>query len=150
MFEFQQLCNEVEALSPAERAALMTEKAVSVVDALRKLDLEEDPVDILVTFILGSVISDGSISEKDYLRLAPSLEQAFGDLCDLTGLKQTLKVSRDVVKEVKDFTAELLGILNEADDQLGSDIIALCLLVTSVDGKISLKEKKYIKQLCKA
>ena len=149
MFEFQALCSEVEALTPAARAALIAEKSVAVVDGLRALNLPVDPIEILASFVVGSVVSDGSISEKDYLNIHPALEQAFGELCDLAGIARTFKVSRDVRKEIENDTRELIAILGEADETLGADIVLLCLLVTSVDGKVSLKEKRYIKQLCK-
>ncbi len=44
----------------------------------------------------------------------------------------------------------MISIINVCDEELATDIISLCLLITSVDGKISLKEKRYIRQLCKA
>ncbi len=151
MFEFQKLCNEVEALTPPERAALIVDKAVTVVDGLRGLGLDgEDPVNTLAAFIIGSVVSDGSISEKDYLYIYPSLVKAFGEFCDLAGIKSELKVSKDLQNIIKEYTKELLNILSAANEELGADIILLCLLVTSVDGKVSLKEKRYIRQLCKS
>ena len=104
---------------------------------------------MLASFIIGSVEADGSISEKDHLNIFPTLEQAFGDLCDLAGIERSIKISKDVRKEIEGFTKQLLEILAEADETLGADIILLCLLVTSADGKVSLRERKYIKQLCK-
>ena len=149
MFEFQSLCNKVEALSPDERGALIAEKSVAVVRGLRALNLPIDPIEILASFVIGSVMSDGSISEKDYLNIHPDIEKAFGDLCDIAGIERTFKVSRDVRKEIERDTTELLAVLGEADEALGMDIVLLCLLVTSVDGKVSMREKRYIKQLCK-
>ena len=149
MFEFQALCNVVEALTPAERGALIADKSVSVVEGLHKIEFPADPVDVLASFIIGSVFADGSLSEKDLLNIYPALTQAFGEMCDLAGIQRTIKASRDVQKEIKKYTTELLGILSEADENLGSDIVLLCLLITSADGKVSLKEKRYIKQLCK-
>lgn len=35
-------------------------------------------------------------------------------------------------------------------DDVKEDILTLCLCVVAIDGKISLKERKYVKQLCKA
>ena len=150
MLEFQKLCREIEGLNPLQRAALLTEKSVDVITGLRKLECAEfDPVVVLASFIIGSVVSDGSISEKDYLFIYPSLAKAFGNECNLYEIKSSIKVSKDVQKAIADYTKELLEIISEADDRLRNDIISLCLLVTSVDGKISLKEKRYIRQLCK-
>ena len=38
-------------------------------------------------------------------------------------------------------------MLSLVDDSIREDVVALCLAVVTVDGKISLKERKYIKKL---
>lgn len=149
MFEFQKLCNEVEALTSAQRAALIAEKAASVTEGLCALGLEgTDPVETLAAFIIGSVVSDGVVGEKDLLNINPALTEAFGEACDLAGIQRNYKVSKDVKKLITDYTKQLLAVLAAASEELGADIVMLCLLVTSADGKVSLKEKRYIKQLC--
>lgn len=150
MFEFKKLCNELEKLSPTERGVLLAEKSISVVKGLNSLDLPFNAVKTLVTFIIGSVVSDGSINEKDYLYIYPSLVKAFGRDFDFISAKQVLQIAKDIKKEIAAQTKELLSVIAKCDENLASDIIALCLLITSVDGKISLKEKRYIRQLCKA
>lgn len=149
MFEFKKLCNELEKLSSIERSALLAEKSIAVVKGLKELDLSFDPVKTLVAFILGSVVSDGSLSEKDYLYIYPSLVKAFGKDFDFMAAKQALQVAKDVKKEISNYTKELMSVISVCDEDLAMDIVALCLLVTSVDGKISLKEKRYIRQLCR-
>lgn len=79
MFEFKKLCNESEKLNPVERGALLLEKSVAVVNGLHELNLPVDPVGTLVSFIMGSVVSDGAFNEKDYLYIYPSLVKAFGN-----------------------------------------------------------------------
>ncbi|MBD5131271.1 MAG: TerB family tellurite resistance protein [Clostridiales bacterium] len=150
MFEFKKLCNEVEKLSPADRGLLLVEKSVSVVKGLNSLDLPFNPVKTLVTFIIGSVVSDGSISEKDYLYIYPSLVKAFGHDFDFMSAKQALQIAKDIKKEISSHTKQLLSVIATCDEDLAADIVSLCLLVTSVDGKVSLKEKRYIRQLCRA
>lgn len=150
MFEFKKLCKEVEKLNPAERGVLLAEKSITVVKGLNSLELPFDAVDTLVTFIIGSVVSDGSFSEVNYLHIYPSLVKAFGHDFDFKAVKQALQIAKDVKKEIERYTKMLLSVIAECDDNLASDIIALCLLVTSVDGKVSLKEQRYIRQLCKA
>ena len=150
MFEFKKLCKEVEKLNPAERGVLLAEKSITVVKGLNSLELPFDAVDTLVTFIIGSVVSDGSFSEVDYLHIYPSLVKAFGHDFDFKAVKQALQIAKDVKKEIERYTKMLLSVIAECDDNLASDIIALCLLVTSVDGTVSLKEQRYIRKLCKA
>lgn len=150
MFEFNKLCNELERLNPIERGVLLAEKSATVVEGLKNLDVPFDPVKTLVAFIIGSVASDGSINEKDYLYIYPSLIKAFGDDFDFISAKQALQIAKDIKKGITKATKELMSVINVCDEELANDIVALCLLVTSVDGKISLKEKRYIRQLCKA
>lgn len=150
MFEFNKLCNELEKLNPVERSVMVAEKSYSVVKRLKDLDVPFDPVKTLVTFIIGSVVSDGTINEKDYLYIYPSLIKAFGDEFDFVSAKQTLQFAKDIQKEISKYTKELMSVINECDEDLANDIISLCLLVASIDGKISLKEKRYIRKLCKA
>lgn len=150
MFEFKKLCNTLEELNPIERSVILAEKSVSVIKGLSGLNIPLDPVKTLVTFIIGSVVSDNSINEKDYLYIYPSLVKAFGNDFDFISAKQAIGLAKDIKKEITKYTKEMISIINVCDEELATDIISLCLLITSVDGKISLKEKRYIRQLCKA
>ena len=150
MFGFKKLCNELEALNPVERGVILAEKSVSVIKGLSGLNIPLDPVKTLVTFIIGSVVSDNSINEKDYLYIYPSLVKAFGNDFDFISAKQAIGLAKDIKKEITKYTKEMISIISVCDEALAADIISLCLLITSVDGKISLKEKRYIRKLCKA
>ena len=150
MFEFKKLCNDLEALNPIERGVILAEKSVSVMKGLSGLEIPINAVETLVTFVIGSVVSDGAINEKDYLYIYPSLVRAFGNDFDFISAKQAIGLAKDIKKEIIKYTKEMISIINVCDEDLAVDIISLCLLVTSVDGKISLKEKRYIRQLCKA
>ncbi len=150
MFEFKKLCNTLEELNPIERGVILAEKSVSVIKGLSGLNIPLDPVKTLVSFIIGSVVSDNSINEKDYLYIYPSLVKAFGNDFDFNSAKQAIGLAKDIKKEITKYTKEMISIINMCDEELATDIISLCLLITSVDGKISLKEKRYIRQLCKA
>lgn len=59
---------------------------------LNCLEIPLNPVETLVTFIIGSVVSDGSINEKDYLYIYPSLVKAFGNDFDFISAKQAKDV----------------------------------------------------------
>ena len=150
MFEFKKLCNTLEELNPIERGVILAEKSVSVIKGLSGLNIPLDPVKTLVTFIIGSVVSDNSINEKDYLYIYPSLVKAFGNDFDFISAKQAIGLAKDIKKEITKYTKEMISIISVCDEELATDIISLCLLITSVDGKISLKEKRYIRQLCEA
>lgn len=152
MLEFKKLCNEVEKLDPLSRGILLAEKSIAVVRGVKKLDppVDLDPVLTLATFIIGSVVSDGSIDEKAYLYIYPSLVKAFGKDFDFDAVKRTFRTAKNVDKEISDHTRELMSIISQCDEILAADVITLCLAAVSVDGKISLKEKRYVKRLLKA
>ena len=101
MFEFKKLCNELEALNPVERGVILAEKSVSVIKGLSGLNIPLDPVKTLVTFIIGSVVSDNSINEKDYLYIYPSLVKAFGNDFDFISAKQAIGLAKDIKKRLQ-------------------------------------------------
>ena len=44
----------------------------------------------------------------------------------------------------------MLSLISLADESLIEDVVMLCLCVVSVDGRISPREQRYIRKLCKA
>lgn len=149
MFEFRKLCNEFENLNSVERSLLLTEKSVKILAKIKLFDLPVDPISTLVGFIVGSVVADGKINEKEYLLIYPALIKAFGYDFDFQSVKQSF-ASSGARKLIGDYTKQMLQILSLADDELKCDVITLCLCVTALDEKISFREKQYIRRLCKA
>lgn len=151
MFEFSKLCREFEALSVAERSALLAEKSVGILAKLALLGIPGvDPIPTLAGFMLGSVVADGQINEQEYLLMYPGLVYVFGNDFDFESIKRSFDKDRDGKNEVKKYTRDMLSLLADADESLREDIVTLCLCVVSVDNKVSLREQRYIKQLCKA
>ena len=60
------------------------------------------------------------------------------------------KKDREAKKAIHNFTADLLSVLADGDDELREDVITLCLCVLSIDGRITIREKNYLKKLIKA
>lgn len=151
MFEFAKLCNECEKLSTVERGALLTAKSVKVLAKLHLLDIPGlDPVETLASFILGSIVADGKVNEQEYLLMYPALVKVFGDDFDFNSIKESFAKDYEGKKAVKDYTKDLMTILNETDESLQEDIVMICLMVVAIDGKVSLKERNYIRRLCRA
>ena len=50
---------------------------------------------------------------------------------------------------VKQYTQNLVAVLSLVDESVVTDVIMLCLCVLSVDGKVTLKERNYLKKLLK-
>ncbi len=151
MFEFKKLCDAFEEMSAAERGVMLAEKSVTILQKLSCLHVSViDPVKTLAGFIVGAVASDGKVNEKEYLLIYPSLVRVFGDEFDYASVKEGFKKDVEGRKALTEYTQSMLGILDFLDDELKSDIITLCLCVTAIDGKVNLREKNYIKRLCKA
>ena len=149
MFEFSKLCKKFESLSVLERSALLTSKSVDILAKLGQLDLPGiDPIHTLAGFILGSVVADGQVNEQEYLMIYPSLLYVFGNNFNFDSIKKSFRQDRDGRNEIKQYTKEMLSLLSLADESLKEDIILLCLCVVSVDNKVSLREQRYIRQLC--
>lgn len=150
MLEFKQLFKEYEELSVLQRSSILTYKSVDILAKLKKLDIEGiDPVNTLASFIIGAVVADNRVNEQEYLLIYPSLVKTFGDNFDFDSIKESFKKDYKGNSMIKKYSKELIEILSDVDESLQLDIIILCLCVVSLDGKISLKERRYIKQLCK-
>lgn len=148
MFEFKKVCDAYERLSPRERRLLLVEKSAVVLARLHNLSIPGvDPVDVLAGFLVGSVTADGKINEKEYLMIYPALVRTFGDDFDFASIKESFR-RKDDRKMVAEYTQEMLYLLGFMDEDLKWDIIILCLCVTSVDNRITLKEKRYLRRLC--
>ena len=151
MFEFTKLCNECEKMTVLERGALLVESSAKILAKLALLDIPDvDPVHVLASFILGSVVADGKVDEKEYLLIYPALVRVFGNDFDFESIKESFENDKDGNKALKEYTHELTSILAMLDESLQEDIVLLCLSVVTVDGKVSLKERNYIRRLCKA
>lgn len=149
MFDFIKLCNRFEKMSAIERAAVIADKSIGVVAGLNRLNNEHlDIANVLATFLVGAVACDGEINEVEYLLVYPSLVQIFGSDFDFESTKNCFK-SGDGKKAIKECTDELAAILSRGDDNLKTDAITLCLCAVSVDGKVSMKERSYVKKLFK-
>lgn len=148
MFEFNKVLKDYEQLSPIERGVILTEKSVKILAKLSALDIDGiDPVETLAAFIVGSVAADGKLHEKEYLLIYPALLNVFGPDFDYDSIKKLFESNKDGRKLIKEYTTELIDILETLDDELYEDVIILCLCVLTIDGKVSLREKLYVKNL---
>lgn len=150
MREFNVLCKETEELDVLSYGEILAEKSLTIIPAL-DLIFEDEIVatSIFATFIIGSIVADGKIDEAEYALLYPSLREFFGDNIDYESCKKIAKAFKAESKELKQYVDFMTDILGQLSDELKEDIITVCLLICAVDGKISLKEKMWIKQLIK-
>ncbi|MBS1455536.1 MAG: hypothetical protein HP008_00515 [Clostridia bacterium] len=148
MFEFAKVMKQYENMSAVERGLVITEKSVKILAALSTYDIDGiDPVETLAAFVMGSVVADGKLHEKEYLLIYPALVKTFGADFDFATIKKSFEEDKDTAKEIKKYTEELSKILGMLDEDLQADIVILCLCIMTVDGKVSLKERNYVKRL---
>lgn len=148
MFEFNKVMKDYESLNAIERGLMLTEKSVSILAKLSALDIDGiDPVETLASFIIGSVVADGKLHEKEYLLIYPALVKVFGSDFDYESIKKEFEADKDGRKDIARYTIDLLRVLGTVDETLYEDVIILCLCVVTIDGKVSLREKNYVKRL---
>ncbi|MFQ9423463.1 MAG: TerB family tellurite resistance protein [Christensenellaceae bacterium] len=148
MKDFNELCRSVEELSPLEYAAVLGRTSLKIMPAIRAFSEDgRTCAEVLAAFVIASVYADGKLDESEYLLMAPLLKAFFGEDFDFEDAKKLAKEWRKegrAVKKEVDYLVDFLGTLSE---ELKGDIIFACLLMCAVDGKVSLKEKSYIRQL---
>lgn len=148
MFEFNKVMKDYESLNAIERGLMLTEKSVSILAKLSALDIDGiDSVETLASFIIGSVVADGKLHEKEYLLIYPALVKVFGSDFDYESIKKEFEADKDGRKDIAGYTTDLLRVLGTVDETLYEDVIILCLCVVTIDGKVSLREKNYVKRL---
>ena len=151
MFEFDKLCKEIEGMDPQIFGEIFAEKSVTVLAALVAITKDGiDGVQIFLHFILCSVAADGKLDENEYLLLKPMFEKLAGKEVSYDDAVAIFKAAGlDRPREYKKAVDDMVDILGMVSLDLKREIIGLCLMVCAVDGKISRKEKKWIKQLAR-
>lgn len=148
MFEYAKVLKDYENLGAIERGVMLTEKSVSILARLAALDIDGiAPVETLASFIIGSVAADGKLHEKEYLLIYPALVKVFGQDFDYETIKKGFETDKEGRRLIEKYTKELIRVLGSVDETLYEDVIILCLCIVTIDGKISLREKNYIRKL---
>ena len=151
MFEFSKMCKEVEQMDPEMYAAIIKEKSAGILAALTAITRSgTDGATIFINFILASVAADGKLDEHEYQLLRPSLENLVGHELSYEEAKQLFSsMGLDKPGQYKKVVDLMVDILGTVSLDLKRDIVIVCMLVCAIDGKISRKEKKWIKQLAR-
>lgn len=148
MFEYIEKCKKFEKLSTFERFALLANKSLIITNKLSELGLNvNDSLSLIATFILGSIVSDGEVNEKEFLLIYPALLRTFGDNFDFDSIKEAFQNDFKTRNELKNYLKDILSLLNSVSNELKEDIIDICFAIVTIDGKLSLKERIYMKKL---
>lgn len=148
MFEYIEKCKKFEKLSTFERFALLANKSLIITNKLSELGLNvNDSLSLIATFILGSIVSDGEVNEKEFLLIYPALLRTFGDNFDFDSIKEAFQNDFKTRNELKNYLKDILSLLNSVSNELKEDIIDICFAIVTIDGKLSLKERIYMRKL---
>ncbi|MDE5897003.1 MAG: hypothetical protein K2H43_04225 [Clostridia bacterium] len=77
----------------------------------------------------------------------PLLRAFFGDEVNYEICKAAVRMMKPASRELKKCVKEMADVFGALSDELKEDIIVICLLICAVDGKVSRKEKSWIKKL---
>ncbi len=150
MKEFDLLCKEVEKLNSEEYVEFLKIKSLKLLASLKLITDNGIEGDIaFCSFMIGSVVADGKLSEEEYILILPLLRAFFGEDVNYEECKKIISKSLKENKEIKNTIDTMVDVFGMLSDELKEDAITVCLLICSIDGKISFKEKKWIKQLIK-
>lgn len=148
MFEYIEKCKKFEKLSTFDRFALLANKSFIITNKLSELGLNvNDSLSLIATFILGSIVSDGEVNEKEFLLMYPALLRTFGDNFDFDSIKEAFQNDFKTRNELKNYLKDILSLLNSVSNELKEDIIDICFAIVTIDGKLSLKERIYMRKL---
>ena len=149
MSRFDTLCQKLETMDREQFAQLFNQKSVDVITKLSALTLDgRDGVAAYMEFILAAAAADGNLAKNEFTLLKPMFDHMAGrpvtyneavKMFNAMGLNKP-----DALKNVIDRMVDIIGLVDEG---IKDDIVMLCLLVCSVDGDVSQKEKEWIKQL---
>lgn len=148
MSEFDRLCKYVENLDPLTYSEVLTQKSAKVMAALATITKDgQTGVQIFTSFVVSAIMADGKLDESEFMLIRPALEKTVGGEVSYEEAKAAFKAIKKDAKDDRFIVDLMVDILGEVSEELKADIIIVVMLVCAVDGKISMKEKKWIKQL---
>ena len=146
MSDFNKLCKEFEEIDVLSYGTLLAAKSVKLIPALSAISEDGlSGLELYATFIA----SDGKLSEEEYALLYPLLHTFFGESIDYETARKSVKKLRRESKELLKLIDEMVDVIGQLSEDMKDDIIIVMLLITAIDGKISLREKNWIKKLIK-
>lgn len=148
MKEFDLLCKEFEQMDPVSYDVFLTTKSAEIIPILSAAAKNGiTGTTIFFSFILGAIGADGKLTEPEYELVAPVLKMFFGDSINYEAAKKSFRALKRETKELKKVVEQMIDIIGLFSEELKEDIIIICMMICAVDGKITLKEKKWIMQL---
>lgn len=150
MKDFNRLCKEFEQLDALSYGVILGEKSLKIIPALSAVTEDGiDGISVFATYVMGAIAADGRLSEEEYVLCYPLLHAFFGEHVNYEDCKKAARLLKPESRELKKAVKEMTDIFGMLSSELKEDLITVCMLICSIDGKISLKEKNWIKRLLK-
>lgn len=148
MKELNQLCKEFEQIDALSYVAILTEKSTSVLPALCALTVDGyDGATIFASYIFAAIAADGRITEEEYALSYPLISAFFGDKITYEDCKAAAKNEKYARGDAKKTEKAMLLLFGMLPEDIRDDLIVITLMISAVDGKVSLREKNWIKKL---
>lgn len=148
MTNFDALCKAAEDIPADIYRDVLREKARIVLPALEEAAGSRERAEtIFAAFIIASVYADGTLDAAEYMLLLPHLRDAFGEGFGFEEVKAVIETSKKEGKAVLDFADALCDWFGVLSEELKDELVLLSLLLCAVDGKVTKKERKYIRRL---
>ena len=150
MKDFNKIVKEFEQIDAITYADVLAEKSSKILPVLVNFSTDGiSGIELFQSFIFAAIAADGRLSEEEYALIYPLLHAFLGDNIDYDSCAKVFKSLKKEGKELKKITDEMVNLIGLFSDEMKADIIIICMLICAIDGKISTKEKEWIKQLIK-
>ncbi len=150
MTAFNELCREFEEMGAEEYTQTVKDLSGDILPVLDEYAKDgQSGIDIFRKFILASVVADGKLAEEEYLMAVPLFQEFFGGYISYNECCEYIKKCKEDNRELLTYTNYMVDLFSLMDDYVKDDIITVCLLICAIDGTVSAKEKRWIKQLMK-
>ena len=150
MFGFELACKDVERLDPKTYREIVAEKSARVIKTLTMIsDDEVSATSFFTGILLGAVICDGVLDEAEFNLIKPMMDVALGKEVTFEDACDTVNQLVPDKKSYKDYVNKMTDLFGQMSDAMKTDIVTVSLLVCAADGKISFKERRWLKELAK-
>ncbi len=148
--EFDELCKKYEKLEPMTTRIILSSKASTLIPALNKIaDDGLSGVELFRDFILVTIAADNRLSQGEYEALLPAMRAFFGEeeVPSYEDCKKRVSSLKKEEEEAKEAMNDFVDSIGKFSPAMKEDLIVVALLICSIDGKISPKEKAWIQKL---
>ncbi len=138
---FGKICREYKNMTDEERRAMLREDSAMILPALASFG--GDGISEFIFFVFTACAADGKLDDKEYELFVDvtGIELGYAEACSLIDVAKS-RVAQNAV----DRAVDIFGLLS---DELKASLVSFCLCFCSANGRITRREKKFLKSLIK-